>query len=125
VQLRCRSYLVSKARLSHTNISVRCIDQKRRYPFVENVMAHAKLQPYVHDIRIAVREGDKYHHFVVFFKRHHRLPVNLAVPGLTFQLRGDIVVLRASVTMNPKYSGWRYVNMRARDHKLADFAMEE
>jgi hypothetical protein len=88
-------------------------------------MSHAKLQPYIHNTSVLVREGEDIHRFVVFFKRHRRLPVNLTVPGAAFQFRGDVVVLRASATLFPKYSGWRYVNMRARDHKMADFAMEE
>jgi hypothetical protein len=88
-------------------------------------MAHVKVQPYVHNTRVYVRDGDEIHRFMVFYKRHCRLPVNRAVPGIERRFRGDVLVLRESLTILPKYVGWRYVNMRAHDHVLVDFAMEE
>jgi hypothetical protein len=88
-------------------------------------MGYPKVQPYIHNRSIIVKDGDDLYRFVVFFKRHCRLPLNDAISGNKNQLRGDVVVLRASVLVRPKYMGWWYVNMRTRDGAIVDFAMEQ
>jgi hypothetical protein len=90
--------------------------QDARLPFVENVMGHHSLQPYVHDVVVYV------HHqaadglsttskFQVFFKRHVHLPHNEEL-----DLKGDVVVMRVA-----SRNQLSVVNMRRSDTKIADF----
>lgn len=62
---------------------------------------------------VSVTEAAHVYHFVVFFKKHKRLPINKSTKS---NLRGDAVVMRLGQST--------YVNMRGRDRILADFLME-
>ncbi|KAI0763729.1 hypothetical protein BC629DRAFT_1293822, partial [Irpex lacteus] len=91
-------------------VSTRCV-QHERYPFVESVLDHAVLQPYIHDCSLRVHEGGRWTSFLIFFKRHCRLPRNRGV------FRGDLLVMRTSCH-------GKVINMRGRDRILANWAVE-
>lgn len=91
-------------------------DDYAHYPFTESVLDHARLQPYIHDCVVDISEGRHTYSYIIFFKRHRRLPLNCSLGSL---FRGDVVVMRLG-TRNA-----RVVNMRGRDSALVDFAMEQ
>ncbi len=91
-------------------IPTRCA-QSERYPFVESVFDHAVVQPYIHDCTLRVREGGCWTSFLLFFKRHCRLPRNQGV------LRGNLLMMRTTC-------GGKVINMRGRDRILANWAIE-
>jgi hypothetical protein len=103
-------------------ISTRCSPDPthERYPFAESAFSCAKLQPYVHDVKVVVQEGAHDYCYRVFFKRHCRLLTNTSLmkldPNSTF--RGDAIVMRIGVKGN-------FVNMRDRDTILADFIIRK
>jgi hypothetical protein len=101
-------------------VTTRCLDRypvTYRYPYIESLLQDAALQPYVHDCLVQLRNGNRVHHFIVFFKRHCRLGVNLSLPFLLSDsagFRGDAVVMRVGV-QGRHHS---FVNMRSGDAAL-------
>jgi hypothetical protein len=73
-------------------------DQPRqRCPLVEGVMEDSNVQPFIHDCKVAVKDGDKTRNYSVFFKRHVNLPPNASIQGLTGVVpltRSDVVVMK-------------------------------
>jgi hypothetical protein len=101
-----------------TVISTRCSPNpaRQRFPFAESVFSSATLQPYIHDVEVAVQEHSHTYRYRVFFKRHCRLQANASLmaldPELTF--KGDAMVMRVGSRGN-------LVNMRDRDTILSDY----
>lgn len=77
-------------------------------------MDDAGIQPFVHDTAVIVGQGGREKAFFrIFYKRHVRLPLNDALPGLGVQ--GDILVMRVGAR-----NSQAIVNMRSGDAALAD-----
>ncbi|KAI0083091.1 hypothetical protein BDY19DRAFT_865163, partial [Irpex rosettiformis] len=91
-------------------VATRCL-RGQRYPFVESVLDYAVLQPYVHDCTLRICEGGRWTSFLLFFKRHCRLPHNRGA------FRGDLLVMRTT------HDG-KVINMRERDRTLANWAIK-
>lgn len=88
-----------------------------RYPFAESVLPDAKLQPYVHDCIVNVKEGDRTYRFRVFYKHHTRMQPNSFLPNTDCDsMRGSMFVMRVAAL-----DAASVVNMRERDRILADF----
>ena len=87
-----------------------------RYPWVEGVFEHCKIQRFIHDTSITIRHNGKEHIYVVFCQNHCCLPFNTALAGAW---RGDIVVMKAGTDVDG------VINMRTQDAQLVDQAINE
>lgn len=94
--------------------------QAARFPLLENHIAGLRIQPFIHDCLVVVRQGRRSHRFRVFCKNHSSLPINRTIRNLgNTQWRGDIMIMR----VGKKHS---VVNMRGcTDAKLSDFLVQE
>ncbi|EIN05938.1 hypothetical protein PUNSTDRAFT_35251, partial [Punctularia strigosozonata HHB-11173 SS5] len=93
--LRGRLYAASEMRPRGVPILVRQRgqDSLRRYPMPETALDSARIQPYVHDVVIHFRYRGQQRRFLLFFNRHKRLPINLALPrGCRRGYKGDVIV---------------------------------
>lgn len=78
--IRARLYSSTKRGPIQVAVPTRCNFPAReagpRFPYAESVLADSKIQPYVHDCMVIIREGKWTYRFRVFFKRHCRLRKN-------------------------------------------------
>ncbi|KAH7873336.1 uncharacterized protein C8R40DRAFT_1001392, partial [Lentinula edodes] len=64
-----------------------------RFVLASHLLSEPRLQPYIHDISLKIRHCGKVFNFLVFFKRHKRLPLNLSVQNLGGRaVHGDILL---------------------------------
>jgi len=104
-----RLWVTSKCRKAVTHSSC-------RYPWVEGVFEHCKIQRFIHDTSITIRHNGKEHIYVVFCQNHCCLPFNTALAGAW---RGDIVVMKAGTDVDG------VINMCTQDAQLVDQAINE
>ncbi|KAJ3754123.1 hypothetical protein EV360DRAFT_52215, partial [Lentinula raphanica] len=65
-----------------------------RFVYASNLLSGQRLQPYIHDVVIRIRYGGRIFTFLVFFKRHKRLPVNLSIQNICGRtMRGDVLLV--------------------------------
>lgn len=88
---------------------------------VEEAMAGMRIQPYIHDVFVVVKRGERAYRFNIFLKNHRLLPINSAVsvmvPGC--QWNGDILVMKVGKVVRG------VVNLRDEDAQVADFAVRQ
>jgi hypothetical protein len=86
------------------------------YPLAEGVMP--RVQPYVRNCLCTVVRRGKITQFVVFFKCHHRLPLNLNLPAICNScIRGDVIVMRVGVRTP-------FVNFRGQDSLMSHWLVK-
>jgi hypothetical protein len=114
ISLRCRVYSTVSPIPRNFTVPTRCSleDPKGiRYPCVEGLLDHAKVQPYVHDVYVRVKHGRvATTTFRVFFKRHAYLPDNHFLG-----MQGDVALMKVAARHLTSV-----VNMRGSDLELAD-----
>lgn len=101
--------ITSKCRKAVTHFS-------RRYPWVEGVFKHRRIQNFIHDTSFTIRHNGKKHVYFVFCQNHRLLPINTAVAGAW---RGEIVVMKAGTEVEG------VINMRTEDALLVDQAINK
>lgn len=122
MRIRARLYSSTKARLAQVAVPTRCAFAPREagpcFPYAESILGDAKIQPYIHDCMVTIREGTSTYRFRVFFKRHCRLRKNRSFPSVrgTIPVCSDILVMRVAAINTSSV-----VNMRDRDTILADY----
>ena len=67
------------------------VDAACRYPWVEGLLGHRTIQPFIHSTSITIRHNGIEEHYYLFCQNHCRLPLNNSVVG---PWRGDIIVMR-------------------------------
>jgi hypothetical protein len=82
----------------------------------ENYFMEARIQPYIHDCTLLLRDGTRSYQFRIFFKWHVNLPINHSIPARKrVAFRGDVMIMRVGAAGG-------VVNMRAGDSAMADYA---
>jgi len=104
-----QTQITSKRRRSTTHSS-------RRYPWVEGIFEHHRIQPFIHDTFITVRQNGTENIYHIFCQNHCRLPSNNSVRGVW---RGDIIVMREGKDI------CGVVDMRPQDAGLVDQVINE
>lgn len=77
-----------------------------------------KLQPYIHDVRVSIQHAGIWYQFLIFFKRHKKLPVNECIQALGGRdMNGDLMVVACGERANVR-------NLRgAVENNVADIAV--
>jgi hypothetical protein len=118
LQIRGRLYPQSSNQPAYTLVPTANTGASH-FPMVECLLSDLRIQPFIHDGIVVVREGNARHMFRVFCKNHHHLPVNDSVTG-NQAWRGDILVMRVS-----QKGRNLVVNMRGNDGALSDFLVQQ
>ncbi|KAJ3808658.1 hypothetical protein F5876DRAFT_45554, partial [Lentinula aff. lateritia] len=64
------------------------------FVLASHLLAEPRLQPYIHNITLKICHCGKVYEFLVFFKRHKKLPLNLSVQDLGGRdVQGDILLV--------------------------------
>ncbi|KAJ3845691.1 hypothetical protein EV368DRAFT_53653, partial [Lentinula lateritia] len=95
--IRARLYSAGSARPRAITTHVRqniTDPANSRFVLASHLLAEPRLQPYIHDVTLKIRHCGKVYEFLVFFKRHKRLPLNLSVQNLGGRdVQGDILLV--------------------------------
>lgn len=87
------------------------------FPCPEAVFGSMRVQPYIHDCLITVFDHAQPVQFLVLFKKHRHLHLNLCLSG-SVSFHGELVVMRLG-------RGNTVVNMRPHDYSLADWVASQ
>lgn len=119
MRIRARVYCPSH-RPRQVLVPTRCSLPARsvgpRYPYAESILDDSRIQPYVHDCLVTVKEFGRTYRYRVFYKVHTKLRKNNSLMGL----RGSMFVMRAAALEHRSV-----VNMREHDAALADFLVKK
>ncbi|KAJ3768788.1 hypothetical protein FB446DRAFT_791984 [Lentinula raphanica] len=65
-----------------------------RFVYASQILSGQRMQPYVHDAVVKIRYGHRIFTFLVFFKRHKRLPVNIPIQNIGGKtMKGDVLLV--------------------------------
>ncbi|KAJ3715648.1 hypothetical protein C8R42DRAFT_645553 [Lentinula raphanica] len=67
---------------------------KDRFVYASLLLSGQRTQPYLHDTVVTIQYGGRVFTFLVFFKRHKRLPVNVPIQNIGGKvMRGDVLLV--------------------------------
>ncbi|KAJ3766487.1 hypothetical protein FB446DRAFT_653722, partial [Lentinula raphanica] len=65
-----------------------------RFVYASHLLSGQRTQPYVHDAVVKIRYEGRIFTFLVFFKRHKLLPVNVSIQNIGGRImRGDVLLV--------------------------------
>ncbi|KAI8989146.1 hypothetical protein BD414DRAFT_514825 [Trametes punicea] len=113
-QLVSRFYGADEPKSRPVALMARC-DGDSRYPLVESVLGGMAIQPYVHDCSVSVLHHNRWSRYTIFYRIHHRLPINRAAALVSgsIAVHGDVLVMWTD-------DDGRVVGMRHGDAVIAD-----
>ncbi|KAJ3752217.1 hypothetical protein EV360DRAFT_88962 [Lentinula raphanica] len=90
-----------------------------RFVYASLLLSGHRLQPYIHDTVVHIRYNRNIFTFLVFFKRHKRLPVNVSIRKIGGKaINGDVLLVACGTKCSVR-------NMRSGvEDKAADLAIK-
>ncbi|KAJ3765864.1 hypothetical protein FB446DRAFT_794636 [Lentinula raphanica] len=72
-----------------------------RFVYASPLLSGQRIQPYIHDTVVKIRYGERNFTFLVFFKRHRRLPVNTTIQNIGGKaIHGDVLLVACGTNVS-------------------------